>query len=108
MTFLSNPTARPSWDSPLGSKLTELVPSCFSPRSCRENTQLHVSPGHCKHSDGAALHGPPAGVHCLWGVCTVCTPTSACPPGGWVGDLCMLCCCNILQGVGWEREADSS
>lgn len=30
------------------------------------------------------------------------------PPGGWVGGLCMLCCCNILQRVGWEREADSS
>lgn len=29
-------------------------------------------------------------------------------PGGWVGGLCMLCCCNILQRVGWEREADSS
>ena len=79
-TFLSSPIARPSWDSPLGSKLTELVPSCFSPRSCRENTQLHVSPGHREQSDGAAWHGPPAGVHRLRGVCTGCLHPDFCPP----------------------------
>lgn len=62
----------PSWVSPRGRRLMssqELVLSCFSPRSCGKNTQLHVSPGHSEQSDGAARHGPPAGVHRFWGVC---------------------------------------
>lgn len=76
----------PSWVSPRGRRLMssqELVLSCFSPRSCGKNTQLHVSPGHSEQSDGAARHGPPAGVHRFWGVCLQPSPpthTPATPP----------------------------
>ena len=49
----------------------QLVLSYFSPRSRRKNPQLHVPSRHFEQSDGAPRHGPPAGVHRLWGVCTV-------------------------------------
>lgn len=116
----------PSWVSPRGRRLMssqELVLSCFSPRSCGKNTQLHVSPGHSEQSDGAARHGPPAGVHRFWGVCLQPSPhthTPATPPPptpqphfwppsrrrGW--GLCTLHSCHIGGGRGAKKKQTAS
>lgn len=104
MTSLPSLTALAYLGQPPGQEAHQLVLSYFSPRSCRKNAQLHVPAGHREQSDGAARHGPAAGVHRLRGVRT--TSPHFWPPssGGCGGELVRALSATFR---GTDREADS-
>lgn len=102
MTLLSSLSALACLGQPQGRRLSQLVLSCFSPRSCRENPQLPVPPGHHEQSDGPTRHGPPAGVHRLRGVRTT-SPHSDRPRGaGGVG------ACSALPRLGVPKDKQAA